>query len=57
MHVKINAGTPGYTATDMNRGEGGLSVEEGARVIVELACLPSAGPSGGFFNDRGAVDW
>jgi NAD(P)-dependent dehydrogenase (short-subunit alcohol dehydrogenase family) len=56
-HIKINAGTPGYSATDMNRGEGGRSVEDGARVIVDLACLQNDGPSGGFFNDQGAVAW
>ncbi len=56
-HIKINAGTAGYTATDMNRGAGGRSVEDGARVIVELACLDDEGPSGGFFNDNGAVAW
>lgn len=32
-HVKINAVTPGYVATDMNRGQGNRS----ARVIVEFA--------------------
>jgi NAD(P)-dependent dehydrogenase (short-subunit alcohol dehydrogenase family) len=56
-HIKINAGTPGYTATDMNGGRGTRSVEEGARVIVELASLPDDGPSGGFYNDQGPVAW
>jgi NAD(P)-dependent dehydrogenase (short-subunit alcohol dehydrogenase family) len=56
-HIKINAGTPGYTATDMNQGRGARTVEEGAGIIVELALLPDDGPSGGFFNDDGSVAW
>jgi NAD(P)-dependent dehydrogenase (short-subunit alcohol dehydrogenase family) len=56
-HVKINAATPGYTATDMNRGQGHRTVEQGARVIAQLSLLPASGPSGGFFNDDGPVPW
>ena len=56
-HVKINAATPGYTATDMNQGRGHRTVEQGAQVIVQLALLPDDGPSGGFFNDAGPVPW
>jgi NAD(P)-dependent dehydrogenase (short-subunit alcohol dehydrogenase family) len=56
-HIKINAGTPGYTATDMNAGQGARSVDEGARILVDLATLPDDGPSGGFFNDQGPVPW
>lgn len=56
-HVKINAATPGYTATDMNRGRGQRTVEQGARIIVDLALLAADGPSGGFFNDAGPVPW
>jgi len=56
-HVKINSATPGYTATDMNQGRGTRTVEQGARIIVELALLPDDGPSGGFFNDQGPVAW
>jgi NAD(P)-dependent dehydrogenase (short-subunit alcohol dehydrogenase family) len=56
-HVKINAATPGYVATDLNDYAGTRSVEEGARVILELASLPQDGPTGGFFNDRGRVPW
>jgi NAD(P)-dependent dehydrogenase (short-subunit alcohol dehydrogenase family) len=55
--VKVNSATPGYTATDMNDFRGDRSVEEGARVVVELALLPDDGPTGGFFDDRGPVPW
>ena len=56
-HVKINSASPGYTATDMNGYRGSRHVSEGARIIVELATLPDDGPTGGFFDDQGAVPW
>ncbi|WP_207755396.1 SDR family NAD(P)-dependent oxidoreductase [Nonomuraea cypriaca] len=56
-HIKINSATPGYTATDLTGHRGTRTVEEGARVIVDLATLDSAGPTGGFFNDQGRVPW
>jgi NAD(P)-dependent dehydrogenase (short-subunit alcohol dehydrogenase family) len=56
-HIKVNAATPGYTATDMNGFRGHRHVRDAARVIVELATLPDSGPTGGFFDDRGAVPW
>lgn len=56
-HIKINAATPGHIATDLNGHAGTRTVEQGARVVIELATLPDDGPSGGFFNDDGAVPW
>lgn len=56
-HIKINAVTPGYVATDMNQGQGARTVSEGARVIVEFATIGDGGPSGEFHNDRGSVTW
>jgi NAD(P)-dependent dehydrogenase (short-subunit alcohol dehydrogenase family) len=56
-NVVINSVTPGYTTTDLNRGEGTRTVEEGAAIIVSMA-LGEAGPvSGGFYNDAGTVPW
>ena len=52
-HIKINAVTPGYVATDMNRGQGTRTVREGATVITKFAVLSDDGPSGEFHNDRG----
>ena len=52
-----NAADPGYTATDLNGHSGPRTVEEGARIAVHLATLPSDGPTGGFFNDDGKVPW
>ncbi len=56
-HVKINAVTPGYTATAMNGHRGTRTVTEGARVIVDLATVGDDGPTGGFFRDEGPVPW
>jgi NAD(P)-dependent dehydrogenase (short-subunit alcohol dehydrogenase family) len=56
-HLKINAVTPGYTATDMNDFRGHRSVEDAAKVIVRLATIDDTGPTGGFFDDDGTVPW
>lgn len=56
-HIKINAATPGHIATDLNNGAGTRTPAQGAAIVVKLATLPDDGPSGGFFNDAGAVPW
>jgi len=56
-HVKVNSATPGFVATDINAHQGTRTLAKGAQVIVELATLPADGPSGGFFNDQGPVNW
>lgn len=56
-HIKINSVTPGYTATDLNDGQGARTVEEGARVIVTMATLDDDTPSGTFVSDAGPVPW
>ncbi|WP_205326183.1 SDR family oxidoreductase [Glycomyces sp. YM15] len=49
--VKINAMTPGYTATDLNGNRGWRKPEDAARAAVKLALLPEDGPNGGFFQE------
>lgn len=56
-HFKINAATPGHIATDLNDHQGSRTAEQGAQIVVELAMLDEAGPSGKFFNDQGIVPW
>ncbi|MFC4048802.1 SDR family NAD(P)-dependent oxidoreductase [Actinomadura syzygii] len=56
-HIAINSATPGYTATDLTGHRGARTVEEGARIIVDLAASADAVQTGGFFNDRGHVPW
>ncbi|WP_123041394.1 SDR family oxidoreductase [Cohnella candidum] len=55
--IKVNSADPGYCATDMNGYSGPRSPEQGASVAVYLATLPDGGPTGGFFNEVGAVPW
>jgi len=55
--IKVNAADPGYVATDLNRHQGIRSVEQGAATPVRLALLPADGPTGGYFNDDGALPW
>lgn len=57
QHVKINAVTPGYTATDLNDHKGVRTVQEGARAAVIYATIGDDGPSGRLFDDEGELPW
>ena len=56
-NILINAGCPGYTATDLNGFRGVRTPEQGAAIAIRLATLPDDGPTGGFFDDAGVVPW
>jgi NAD(P)-dependent dehydrogenase (short-subunit alcohol dehydrogenase family) len=56
-NILINAGCPGYTATDLNAFQGYRTPEQGAAIAIKLATLPDGGPTGGFFDDAGVVPW
>ncbi|SDD23456.1 SDR family NAD(P)-dependent oxidoreductase [Glycomyces harbinensis] len=49
--VKINAMTPGYTKTDLNKNEGWRDPALSAKVAADLALLDDDGPHGGFFQE------
>jgi NAD(P)-dependent dehydrogenase (short-subunit alcohol dehydrogenase family) len=55
--ILINAGCPGFVATDLNGFRGVRTPEQGAAIAIRLATLPDDGPSGGFFDDDGVVPW
>lgn len=55
--IKVNAASPGYTATDMNNFRGTQTVEQGAVALVRLATLPPHGPTGAFIDSNGSVPW
>src|SRR4051812_21987922 len=56
-NILINAGCPGFTATDLNDFRGVRTPEQGAAIAIRLATLPDDGPTGGFFEDAGVVPW
>ena len=55
--ILVNAGCPGFTATDLNGHRGHRTPEQGAAIAIRLATLPDDGPTGGFFDDEGPVAW
>jgi NAD(P)-dependent dehydrogenase (short-subunit alcohol dehydrogenase family) len=55
--IKVNAGAPCYTATDLNRHSGTRTVAQAAEIAVRLATLPADGPTGGYFSDEGQAPW
>jgi NAD(P)-dependent dehydrogenase (short-subunit alcohol dehydrogenase family) len=56
-NILINAGCPGFVATDLNGFRGVRTPEQGAAIAIRLATLPDGGPTGGFFEDAGVVPW
>lgn len=55
--ILINAGCPGYVATDLNNHQGFRTPEQGAAIFLELATLPDGGPSGTFRDETGIQPW
>jgi NAD(P)-dependent dehydrogenase (short-subunit alcohol dehydrogenase family) len=55
--ILINAGCPGFTATDLNNFRGVRTPAQGAAIGIHLATLADDGPTGGFFDDAGVVPW
>lgn len=53
--IKVNAVTPGFTATALNNFEGTETVEQGAAEAVRVALLGSDGPTGTFTASVGEV--
>ncbi|GIH51159.1 SDR family oxidoreductase [Microbispora rosea] len=56
-NILINAGCPGFCATDLNGFRGVRTPEQGAAIAIRLATLPDDGPTGAFFDDAGHVPW
>lgn len=56
-NIKVNAACPGYVATDLNGFQGTSTPADGAKAAIRLATLPDDGPTGGLFDDAGAVPW
>ncbi|WP_225848992.1 SDR family oxidoreductase [Streptomyces sp. HPF1205] len=56
-NILINAGCPGFCATDLNGYRGVRTPQQGAEIAIRLATLPDDGPTGAFFDDAGVVPW
>ena len=55
--IKVNSVCPGYVATDLNNHSGPRTTEQGARIAIKMATIANDGPTGGYFNDEGAIPW
>ena len=55
-NIKVNAASPGFTATALNNFEGVETVEQGARNPVRVA-LDANGPTGTFTSADGPLPW
>ena len=55
--IKVNVACPGFVDTDLNNHTGIRNTEEAAATPVRLALLDDNGPTGGFFDDDGAIEW
>lgn len=55
--IKVNSVCPGYVMTDLNRGGGYVTIEDGVRASLKYALLDDAGPTGQFFNTNGLINW
>lgn len=58
--ILVNAAAPGATATDFTSHldrQITRTAAQGAAIAVRLATLGPDGPTGGFFDDEGAVPW
>ncbi len=55
--IRVNAVEPGFTATDLNMFQGTQTVEQGAEIIVRMAQAGPDGPTGGYFDATGPLDW
>jgi NAD(P)-dependent dehydrogenase (short-subunit alcohol dehydrogenase family) len=55
--ILVNAGCPGFVATDLNGHRGHRTPEQGAAIFLELATLPDDGPTGTFRDETGIQPW
>ena len=55
--VLINACCPGYVNTDMTKGNGSLTVDEGSKTPVFLALSDFGETTGGFWRGGRIIEW
>jgi carbonyl reductase 1 len=55
--VLISACFPGFVNTDMTKGKGLLTVDDGVKTPVLLALGDFGGTRGGFWKEGGVIEW
>ena len=55
--VLVNSCCPGFVVTDMTRGRGAKTVDEGARTPVLLAAGDIGGTKGEFWQSEKVIEW
>lgn len=55
--VLVNCCCPGYVNTDMSKGNGIKTVDEGAKTPVMLALGDIQGQTGGFWQSEKIIEW
>ena len=55
--VLVNACCPGYVKTDMTRGGGAKTPDQGAQTPVMLALHDIDGKTGGFWQNEKEIEW
>jgi NAD(P)-dependent dehydrogenase (short-subunit alcohol dehydrogenase family) len=55
--IKVNSAHPGWVKTDMGGEAAPMELSEGGKTSVQLATLPSDGPTGGFFHLGESLPW
>jgi NAD(P)-dependent dehydrogenase (short-subunit alcohol dehydrogenase family) len=56
-NIKVNSAHPGWVKTDMGGNAAPMEVSEGGTTSVQLATLPSDGPTGGYFHLGERLPW
>jgi len=56
-NIKVNAVSPGLVNTDLSHHMGTRTPAEAAGIVIQYATLDDDGPTGGFFNEAGAIPW
>jgi NAD(P)-dependent dehydrogenase (short-subunit alcohol dehydrogenase family) len=56
-HVKVNSAHPGWVKTDLGGEQAPMTIEDGAKTIVDLCMIDENGPSGGFIHNGQQLPW
>ena len=56
-NMRINAVEPGFTQTDLNGNTGTHTVERNSMRSRRMALFGTDGPTGGYFDNNGALPW